>query len=105
MTGIALIADRRTTTSFKLAGLKDVYRVENAEEAEKRIRNLSERSDLKVILVTESVVNQIHDVIQGIAERKYPLVIPIPSAEGSTMMKTDLIVELIKRKAGIEVKL
>ena len=105
MTVIAIVADRRTATSFKLAGLKSVYRVENAAEAEKCIRDLLERSDLTVILVTQGIADQIHELIEEIGDRKYPLVVPVPSAEGATTMKRDLIVELIKRKAGIEVKL
>ncbi|UCG45236.1 MAG: hypothetical protein JSV58_00160 [Candidatus Bathyarchaeota archaeon] len=105
MTRIALVADRRTATSFKLAGLESVHRVENAAEAEKCIRDLLEKSDLTIILVTEGLVDQIHELIEEIGDRKYPLVVPIPSAEGAATMKRDLIIDLIKRKAGIEVKL
>ncbi len=105
MTRIALIADKNTVTCFKLAGLRDVYSVESAEEAERRIRELSEQTDFVIILVTERIVDQIHAAIEKITEHKYPLIIPIPDVRGPITMKTDLIVELIKRKAGIEVKL
>ncbi len=105
MVGIALVADRNTATSFKLAGLKAVYGVATANEAEKCIRELSEEPDVAIILVTQRVVNEIYGTIEKIIERKYPLIIPIPSTEGPVEMKTDLIVELIRRKAGIEVKL
>jgi V/A-type H+-transporting ATPase subunit F len=105
MTGIALIADKNTVTCFKLAGLKNVYSVESAEEAERRIRELSENPDFAIILVTERIINQIQATIKKITERKYPLIIPFPNVKGPITMKTDLIIELIKRKAGIEVKL
>ncbi len=105
MAGIALVADKNTVTCFKLAGLKAVYCVENAEEAEKRIRELSEEPNLAIILVTERVVDQIYGTIEKIVERKYPLIVPISNTEGPIKMKTDLIIELIRRKAGIEVKL
>ena len=105
MVGIALVADKNTITCFKLAGLKNVYCVENAEEAEKHIRKLSEDPNLAIILVAERVVNQIYGTLEKIIERKYPLIVPIPDTGDSTTMKTDLIVELIRRKAGIEVKL
>jgi len=105
MTGIALVADKNTTTCFKLAGLKDAYFVENVEEAEKCIRELSEKPDLSIILVTERLVDQIYGAIETITERKYPLIVPIPDTGGPIKMKTDLIIELIRRKAGIEVKL
>jgi V/A-type H+-transporting ATPase subunit F len=105
MTEIALVADKNTVTCFKLAGLKNVYCVENAEEAEKCIRELSEEPNLAIILVTERVVNQIYGTLEKIIERKYPLIVPIPNTRGPMTMKTDLIIELIRRKAGIEVKL
>jgi V/A-type H+-transporting ATPase subunit F len=105
MTRIALIADKNTVICFKLAGLKNVYSVESAEEAEIRIRELSENPDFTIILVTERIINQIQAAIKKITERKYPLIIPIPDVRGPIAMKTDLIIELIKRKAGIEVKL
>ena len=105
MTGIALVADKNTITCFKLAGLKDVYFVKNAEEAEKRIRELSENPDLAAILITERLVDKIHDEMKKITERDYPLIVPIPDTGGPIMMKTDLVIELIRRKAGIEVKL
>lgn len=101
---LAVVADRRTTTIFKLAGLKDVYPVESHEEAEKFIRRLVENPRVLIILVTERLVNKIQDFIERIAENKYPLIVPIPSVEGQKV-KTDLITNLIKRKAGIEFKL
>ncbi len=101
---MAVVADRRTITIFKLAGLKDVYPVESHEEAEKIIRKLVENPRFLIILVTEYIVNKIQDFIESIAENKYPLIIPIPSVEGQKI-KTDLISNLIRRKAGIEFKL
>lgn len=102
---IALVADRGTATSFKLAGLSEVNIIEKPEEAEKRIDELLERRDLAVILATERLVDQIPGLAEKVAERKYPLIVPIPESRGRLVTKTDLIVELIRRKAGIEVKL
>lgn len=103
MTGIALIADRNTVTCFKLAGLSDVHSVEDAKGAEKCLEALLEKDNLKIVLVSEHVLNRIQ-IFEKIAERQPPLIIPIPDLQGPKMLKTDLIVELIKRKTGIEVK-
>jgi len=102
---IALVADRSTATCFKLAGLSDVSIVKNAEEAEKGIDELLARGDLAVILATERLVDQVPGLAEKVAERRYPLIVPIPETRGPMVAKTDLIVELIRRKAGIEVKL
>ena len=103
MTGIALVADRNTVTCFKLAGLSDVHSVEDAKGAEKCLEALLEKGNLKIVLVSERVLNRIQ-IFEKIAERQSPLIIPIPDLQGPKMLKTDLIVELIKRKTGIEVK-
>ena len=103
MKGIALLADRHTVTSFKLAGLSNVISVEDAKEAEKYLLAALEKDSLRVILVSEYLLNQIQ-LFEKIAERQHPLVIPIPGLHGIKMLKTDLITELIKRKTGIEVK-
>ena len=102
---IAIVADKRTVTVFRLAGLEYVYPVENYEDAEKCIYRISKNPNFLIILVTERIVNIIQDVLEKIYENKYPLIIPIPSVEGRIKMKTDLIGKLIKRKAGIEFKL
>lgn len=105
VTSIALVADKNTATCFKLAGLKHVYSVESPEEAEKRIRTLLEKDDPAIILITERLFNQIHSSLENASERRYPVVIPIPDTKGRKMLKIDPIIELVRRKTGIEVKL
>jgi len=102
---IALIAEKNTATCFKLAGLKDVCPVKSPEEAIKCFSNLLEDPNFAVILVTERLIDQIRNAAGKIAERKYPMIIPIPDTMGPAIAKTDFVVELIRRKAGIEVKL
>ena len=100
--GIALLADRHTVTCFKLAGLSNIFSVEDAKEAEKHLLSLLERNDLRIILVSEHLMNQIQ-IFEKIADQS-PLIIPISDLQGPTVHKTDLIAGLIKRKTGIEVK-
>lgn len=103
MTGIALVAEKNTATCFKLAGLSEVYSVKDTQEAEKCLQELLESNNLRIVLVSERLLNQIQ-IVEKISERQYPLIIPIPDIKGPKMLKTDLIVELIRRKTGIEVK-
>ena len=103
MSGIALVADKNTVTCFKLAGLSDVYSVEDTKGAEKCLQTLLEKGNLRIVLVSERLINQIQ-IFDEIAAHKYPLIIPIPDIKGPITLKTDLMVELIKRKTGIEVK-
>jgi vacuolar-type H+-ATPase subunit F/Vma7 len=102
---VALVADKRTVTFFRLAGLKDTYPIESYKEAEECLRKISKDPDFLIILVTEKFVDKIRNVIEGITENRYPLIIPIQGVRDGEVAKTDLIHELIKRKAGIEFKL
>ncbi len=102
---IALIAEKNTATCFKLAGLKDVYPVSSTEEAANILAGLLEDSNLAFVLVAERLIDQIRHVAGKTAERKYPMIIPIPDTLGPAEARTDFVVELIRRKAGIEVKL
>jgi vacuolar-type H+-ATPase subunit F/Vma7 len=102
---IALIAGKDTSTCFRLAGLRNVYSATNAEEAEKQFNNLLVESDLAIVLVAEGFVDKIRSIDAKIGERRYPLVVPIPDLTGPVTLKTDFIVELVRSKTGIEIKL
>ena len=104
MKGIALLADRHTVTCFKLAGLSNIFSVEDAKEAEKHLLALLEKNDLRIILVSEHLMNKLQ-LFDKITQNQSISIIPIPNLQGSKMHKTDLIAELIKHKTGIEVKL
>jgi vacuolar-type H+-ATPase subunit F/Vma7 len=104
MTGIALIADKNTAKVFKLAGLTNVHSVEDSKGAKKCLKAIFKKNDLKIILVSERLLNKIQ-ILEEIVERQSPSVIPIPDIQSRMICKTNLIVELIKRKIGIEVKI
>ena len=102
---VALVADRTTATFYRLAGLTNVFSVDSREEAEQRIHELSKASNYLIILITEPIARELQDVLERLADEKYPLYIPIPDVEERMTAKIDLISNLIKRKAGIEFKL
>jgi vacuolar-type H+-ATPase subunit F/Vma7 len=103
MTGMALVADKKTATCFKLAGLRDVYSVNDSKGAEKCIQALFEKNDLKFILVSERLLAQVK-ITEKTKSDMFPLIIPIPDINDPKVPTTDRIVELIKRQTGIEVK-
>ena len=103
---IAIIADEDTVSCFKLAGLSYAYSVKTAGEAEKRLREFLEMPDFGVIITTDHIANRIRNTINEITEEhEYPIIVSIPSVNGSSKATVDPITELIKRKTGIELKL
>ena len=102
---VALIADRNTATFYRLAGLKNVFPVENPAEAETYIRKLSENSSLLIILITDPIVDKLQNVLEQMVDLDRQLFIPIPDVANRGVTKTDLMKKFIKRKTGIEFKL
>jgi V/A-type H+-transporting ATPase subunit F len=103
---IAILADGDTVNCFKLAGFEHAYSVKDAEEAKERIRELLEKPDFAVVIITDHIANRIRATINEVTEeREFPLIISIPSVSGPSPLAVDPINELIKRKTGIELKL
>lgn len=103
---IAIVADFDTVNCFKLAGLEHAFVVKTAEEAKERIRVLLETTDFALIILTNQIANRIGATITKVTEeKKFPLIISIPSISESSPLKVDPINELIKSKTGIELKL
>ena len=103
---VAVVADFDTVNCFKLAGLENTYAVKDYKEAEERIRGLLETKDFTLIIVTNQIAKRIRATINTVTEeKKFPLIVSIPSISGSSPLAVDPINELVKRKIGIELKL
>lgn len=104
MTGIGVLADKHTATSFKLAGLRDVFPVNDPTQARQTFLEILEKNELRILLVSEQLLSKIQSY-PITPEQQSLLIIPIPTIQGRAPPKVDFMAELIKRKTGIEVKL
>lgn len=104
MNEIGVLADKHTATCFKLAGLALVFSVDDPTQAEKKLSEIMETPNLRILLVSEQILNknQFNNETSG---QQTPLIIPIPSMKSREGPKIDFMADLIKRKTGIEVKL
>ena len=102
---IALVADKNTAMVFRLSGLKDIYPIENLNEAKNIIKKISNDQNIKIILLTENILNNIQEEIDDLIEKKYPIIISISGILDKTHVKRDPLTEIIRRKAGIEFKI
>jgi vacuolar-type H+-ATPase subunit F/Vma7 len=99
---IALIADRATSTYFKIAGIKNSYPVNDRDEAEKIFRRLHSDEAMSLIIVTESIYGWIQPILER-TKKEFPLVVSIPGKAGAKV-QADALAQLIKRTVGIELK-
>ncbi len=100
---IALIADRTTSTYFKVTGVRNSYGVRDRNEAEKVFRRLQSDETISLIMVTEPVFEWIQPVIER-TKKEFPLVVSIPG-RGGPKTQADVLAQLIKRTVGIELKM
>jgi len=99
---IALIADRITSTYFKVTGVKNSYAVKDREEAEKVFRRVQSDENMSLVMVTEPVFEWIRPMLER-TKKEFPLVVSIP-AKGGPKAQADVLAQLIKRTVGIELK-
>ena len=100
---IALIADRPTSTYFKVTGIKNSYAVKDREDAEKIFRKVHSDETISLIMVTEPVFEWIQPVLER-TKKEFPMVVSIP-AKGGPKAQADVLAQLIKRTVGIELKI
>ena len=78
--GIAVVGDKDSVLAFKAIGV-DVFPVENEIQARDKVHTLAR--SYSVIFVTEQVALWIEQLIKRYLARPYPVIVPIPSAEGN----------------------
>ena len=78
--GIAIVGDKDSVLAFKAIGV-DVFPVENEIQARDKVHTLAR--NYSVIFVTEQVALWIEMLIKRYQARPYPVIVPIPSAEGN----------------------
>ncbi len=100
---IALIADRTTSTYFKISGIKSSFAVKDREDAEKVFRRVHSDESISLIMVSEPVFKWIQPILER-TRKEFPLVVSIP-ARGEQKAEIDALAQLIKRTVGIELKM
>ncbi|CAI1492527.1 MULTISPECIES: V-type ATP synthase subunit F [Thermococcus] len=99
---IAVLGDRDTALGFKLAGAHEVYAFEDSPLEMERLRNklkeLVERGDVGIILITERFAQRIE-----IPDVTIPIILQVPDRSGSKFGE-EALREIVRRAIGVELK-
>ena len=79
--GIAVVGDKDSVLAFKAIGI-DAYPVDGEMQARNVVKELARK--YSVIFITDAIAIQIESLLKRYKTRPYPVVVPIPSAEGNT---------------------
>jgi V/A-type H+-transporting ATPase subunit F len=102
---IAVVADEDTVTGLKLAGVNETFIINSPEEAESKIRSLSDRADIGLIIITEQIGVKIRKLISDIIKKGIPIILEIPDKTGPLKGVEDPIRELVKKAVGVDIKI
>lgn len=98
--GIAVVGDKDSVLAFKAIGL-DVFPVNGEMEAKERVKMLAR--SYSVIFITEQTAKQIDSLLKRYTARTYPVIVPIPSAEGNNGFGLKLIKENVEKAIGADI--
>ncbi len=101
---IGVVGDFDTVTGFRLAGVKAAYEAEEPGAAVESLKKLI-KEDIKVIIITERLADEIRNEITALTEGKaFPLIVEIQDKKGPIEGKVDPIRALIKKAVGVDIK-
>jgi len=97
---IGVVGDPQMAVGFRLAGLTDVYEVENPEEALKTIEELDRREDIGLIIISEKLGDTLRDKLSKVST----YIVEVPDKDGPIIREHDPIRDLVRKAVGIELK-
>ncbi len=104
---VVVVGNKNMTIGFSLAGVDDTYTPEDKYGFKKRLEQLVGSSDIGVILLSESMAEDMREELKKIKNKKrdslYPVIVEIPDKEGAIEDKEDPLQEKIKRAVGIDI--
>lgn len=104
---VVVVGKKDMATGFSLAGVDETYVPADDYETEKRLEKLLESSDVGVILLSESLAEEVREELKKLKNKKkdslYPLIIEIPDKEGAMEKREDPLQEKIKRAVGVDI--
>ncbi len=101
MTGkIAIIGDGDSIMVFRAAGVA-TFAAENEAKAREVLRKVAK--DFQIIFLTEELAKPLTEFLKRFDEEPYPVVLSIPSKNGSTGHGTELLKSAMERALGVDI--
>lgn len=101
MTGkMAIVGGGDSIMVFKAAGV-DTFPAEDGKKAREVIRKAAR--DHSIIFVTEDLAREISDFLKRFDEEPYPVVLVIPSGNGSSGYGDEMLKSAMERALGVDI--
>lgn len=101
MTGkIAIVGDGDSIMVFRAAGVA-TFAAENEGNAREILRKIAK--DYQVIFLTEELSRPLSEFLKRFDEEPYPVILSVPSKNGSTGYGTELLKSAMERALGVDI--
>ena len=101
MTGkLAIIGDGDSIMVFRAAGVA-TFPAENEGKAREVLRKVAK--DYQIIFLTEELAKPLTEFLKRFDEEAYPVILSIPSKNGSTGHGTELLKNAMERALGVDI--
>lgn len=97
---MAIIGQKDNILPFKAVGV-ETFPVTHYFEAVETLKKVAR--SYSIILITEDFAKKIEDVIDRYRTKPYPIILPIPSAQGSTGYGMKNISSNVERAIGLNI--
>jgi V/A-type H+-transporting ATPase subunit F len=97
---MAIIADKETGLAFGSMGLKALH-AETVEETRNVLKDASKK--YKIIFVTENLAQGVTDIITEYATQTLPIIIEVPSFEGTVGLGKKKMKRITERAVGADI--
>lgn len=101
---IAYVGNNLLNVGFKIAGVTEAYVASDTATAESKMRELTARDDIGIIIITSSVRKMVRDrrLSETISSSLLPLIMEIPELN-EQILEEDTLRNLIMRAIGIDI--
>lgn len=101
MTGkMAIVGDGDSILVFKAAGVA-AFPAENDKKAREIIRRIAK--DYRIIFLTEELARGLTDFLKRFDEEPYPVLVSIPSKNGSAGLGDEILKSAMERALGVDI--
>lgn len=97
---MAIIGDGDSITVFKAAGV-EAFPAENGTKAREMLRKAAK--ECKIIFITEELTRELGAYLKRFDEEAYPVILTIPSKNGSTGYGTETLKNAMERALGVDI--
>lgn len=103
---VVAVGKKDMILGFSLAGIDDSFIPSDDYDAKKKIDRLLESPEIGVILISESLAEDIRSYLDEKRKKKediYPIIVEIPGKEGPLEEREDPLKSKIRRAVGVDI--